>query len=136
MGERCLSMGSSTLLIPNKTPNQDRCFFVKIFREGDDNFMAELIIEKKDERKIEKEILQDFKREYALNQRELEVLQGWIAGKNNGQLAESLYLTRQAITYHSQNLLQKMGIENRHQIIVKIMEWLEERYFKKKGRFF
>lgn len=98
--------------------------------------MAELIIEKKDERKIEKEILQDFKRKYALNQRELEVLQGWIAGKNNGQLAESLYLTRQAITYHSQNLLQKMGIENRHQIIVKIMEWLEERYFKKRGGFF
>ena len=50
--------------------------------------------------------------------RELDVLRGIAAGKSNGDIAESLFISENTVKTHVRTLLQKTGYTNRTELAV------------------
>lgn len=73
------------------------------------------------------QILDTFKVQYGLNERELEILNGLMQGQTYDEISSHVFLTRAGISYHTKSLLKKLGLEHRHQLVVKVMEWFESR---------
>jgi DNA-binding CsgD family transcriptional regulator len=73
------------------------------------------------------QILHAFKNKYALTDREVDILRGFMEGKTYEEMSSCLFLTQAGISYHSKSLLKKMGLAHRHQLVVKVMEWFENR---------
>lgn len=75
---------------------------------------------------IKRRILSDFEQKYSLSQREVEILKECIEGRSVKEMSNTIYLSRPAISYHTSKLLKKLGVENRNQIILRILEWFVE----------
>lgn len=75
---------------------------------------------------ILEKIVNDLTEKYSLSQREAEVLKECIEGKSVKEMSSTIYLSRPAISYHANKLFKKMNVENRNQIIVRVIEWIAE----------
>lgn len=62
------------------------------------------------------EILERFKEKFNLTQREMEVFNYIIQGKNNKEIAKELHLTEATIKYHCSKLFYKTSVKNRGQL--------------------
>lgn len=60
------------------------------------------------------------KKTYGLTDRELDVLKEVFLGKNNTQIAESLFISESTVKTHIHNLLNKMGAESRVGALYKV----------------
>jgi LuxR family maltose regulon positive regulatory protein len=58
----------------------------------------------------------------ALSERELEVLHLLAAGKQNQEIAQELYVTRDTVKKHVTHILDKLGATNRTQATVRARE--------------
>ncbi|HLF90899.1 MAG TPA: response regulator transcription factor [Anaerolineales bacterium] len=64
---------------------------------------------------------------YPLSPREVEILKRMVQGLHNWEIAENLNITQKMVDFHVENILQKMGVENRVQAVVEAIRrgWVE-----------
>ena len=64
---------------------------------------------------------------YPLSPREFEILKRMAQGLHNREIAENLNITQKTVDFHVENILQKMGVENRVQAVVEAIRrgWVE-----------
>ena len=65
----------------------------------------------------EEEQLRQVSEVYCLSEREREIAQLIIEGKNNKEMAELLYLSPNTVKVHASNLYRKLGVSNRVQAV-------------------
>ena len=65
----------------------------------------------------EEEQMQQVSEVYCLSEREREIAQLIIEGKNNKEMAELLYLSPNTVKVHASNLYRKLGVSNRVQAV-------------------
>ncbi len=70
-------------------------------------------------RKWDGDIIQKWKR---LSHREREILQHIVAGESNRKIAESLSITLKTVEFHMTNILGKLDLNSRDQVIVWILK--------------
>jgi DNA-binding CsgD family transcriptional regulator len=56
-----------------------------------------------------------------LTSREKEMLRFFIAGRSPQQIASALNISRSTVDFHTNNLYRKMGVNSRHELLVKLM---------------
>ncbi|MBP1761223.1 MAG: transcriptional regulator, LuxR family [Firmicutes bacterium] len=66
----------------------------------------------------EPENLETFGSMYGLTVRELEIVREILAGKNNNQIGEQLFISPNTVKNHIYNIYKKTGIKNRYELIV------------------
>jgi DNA-binding NarL/FixJ family response regulator len=55
---------------------------------------------------------------YQFTDRELEVLRALVAGKNNIEIAQAIFLSRSTVKYYVSRIIAKLGVSNRSEAIV------------------
>lgn len=60
--------------------------------------------------------------EEALSDREREVLDGLIAGKTNGQIADALYVSTNTVAFHVKQIYRKLHVHSRAEAVARIMK--------------
>lgn len=62
-----------------------------------------------------------------LTEREEEVLLELVNGKNNGEIANDLYISIHTVKFHVASILQKFGVPRRAMVILKAMTdgWID-----------
>ncbi len=65
--------------------------------------------------------------EYALTERETEIIEALHSGKTNRELSEVLFISVKTVENHLYNIYRKMGVKNRVQLLGTLKSWTEER---------
>jgi len=66
--------------------------------------------------------LESFGNMYGLTARELEIVREVIAGKNNNEIGEQLFISPNTVKNHIYNIYKKTGIKNRYELIVHLSQ--------------
>ncbi len=61
------------------------------------------------------------KTKFNLTRREKDVLKLLVQGKNNSQIGRELFVSKYTVKAHVANILQKLGVEDRVQAVVKVI---------------
>lgn len=62
------------------------------------------------------------KNKYPLTEREIDVLRYLVSGLTNKQIAEKLFFSEVTARFHVSNIIRKLGVHNRAQVIAKALE--------------
>ncbi|MBQ0065709.1 MAG: response regulator transcription factor [Firmicutes bacterium] len=57
-----------------------------------------------------------FSEKYQLTRREEEILEFFVFGKTNKEIADNLFLSESTVRFHVSNILKKTGYKNRNEV--------------------
>ena len=90
---------------------------IKMFKDKFKDIIGYLIIAK------EIKELKQLREIYKITYREASVIQSVIAGRTNHEIAEELGITERTVKSHMTHIFNKLGIDNRIQLLIKLKDF-------------
>jgi DNA-binding CsgD family transcriptional regulator len=69
----------------------------------------------------------DFTKEFNISQREMEIIQGILQGRNNLEIGEQLFISPNTVKNHIYNIFKKLSVKTRYELINRVMFYQRDR---------